>query len=343
MAVESGTFERFNLGSGIGDNVREDLSDVIYNIAPTEVPFQSNAGREKSSTDYKEWLIDDLAAAVNNAHIDGDEFDGDDLDNADRIGNYHQISRKDLIVSRRANIVNKAGRRSEMARQVAKGGKELRRDIETAATMRKVANPGARATAPEAAGVPAWITTNTSFGTGGADPALSSTPNGYPNAAGTVGTARALRESYILGECRAAYEAGGNPNMIMVSPQAKQALSNYLFGSSARVATQYQDQGKMNNGGVSVVGAVDVYITDFEKMDIVPNRFSPKGATASEVFILDTEYWAMSYLDGYHVEEIAQVGDARRRMLIADWTVCSKNEAASAIISGIDDTMAVLS
>ena len=90
MAQSTNTLDRYDLGSGATDNVREDLSDVIYNISPTEVPFQSNAGREKSATDFKEWLIDELADAANNAHIDGDEFEGVALTVADRVGNYHQ-------------------------------------------------------------------------------------------------------------------------------------------------------------------------------------------------------------------------------------------------------------
>ena len=348
MAQSTNTLDRYGLGAGVGDNVREDLSDVIYNISPTEVPFQSNAGREKSATDYKEWLLDELATAANNAHIDGDEFSGDALTVADRVGNYHQISRKDLVVSRRSNIVNKAGRRSEMAYQVAKGGKELRRDIEVAATSRKVAVIGSNSTAPQAAGVPAWITTNLDRGASGTAPSLSGTGSnagsGYPSAVGTAGTERALSEGTILSECRSAYEEGGNPNMVMVPPTLKQSLSSYLFTSSdRRVATPYQDHGKNPRSGVSVVGAVDVYVTDFEVMDIVPNRFSPDSATQSEVFILDTEYWAMSYLDGYHVEDIAKVGDHRRRMLLADWTVCSKNEAASALIADVDNAEAVVS
>ena len=341
MVQSTNTLDRYDLGSGATDNVREDLSDVIYNISPTEVPFQSNAGREKSATDFKEWLIDNLADAANNAHVDGDEFSGVALTVADRVGNYHQISRKDLVVSRRSNIVNKAGRRSEMAYQVAKGGKELRRDIEVAATSRKAAVIGNNTTPPESAGVPAWIRTNDSRGSGASSPTLSSTDSGYPNAVGTAGTARGLTETQILDTCRDAYEEGGNPNMIMVPPVLKQGVSNYLFGSSARIASQYQDQGKSPRGGVSVVGAVDVYVTDFEVMDIVPSRFSPSGTTAAETFVLDTEYWAMSYLDGYHVEDIAKVGDHRRRMLLADWTVCSKNEAASGIIADLNDTTAV--
>ena len=342
MAQSGNTFDRYDLATS-GDNVREDLSDIIYNISPTEVPFTSNVGRETSSNTYKEWMVDSLAAASDNKHIDGDEFSGGALDGSERIGNYHQISRKDLVVSRRANIVNKAGRRSEMAYQIAKRGKELRRDIEHSSLLRKIAVIGTASigSEPESAGVPAWIRTNLIRGTAGTAPALSNTTYGFPNALGTEGATHALSEDDILQISRQAYDQGGSTNMIMLPPQLKQSLSSFLFsGTNRRIATQYQDHGASPRKGVSVVGAVDVYVTDFQVLDIVPNRFSPAG-TETEVMILDTEYWALSYLDGYHIEDIAKVGDHRRRMLLADWTVCSKNEAASGLVGDVGVSMAV--
>ena len=343
MAQDANTFDRYDLGTGAASNVREDFSDVIYNISPTEVPFTTNVGRETSDSDYKEWSVDSLAAARDNKHIDGDEFGGLALDPAERIGNYHQISRKDLVVSRRANKVRKAGRRKEMAYQIAKKGKELRRDVEYAALLRKVAKAGAAGTPSETAGVPAWIRTNASHGATGAAPTLSGGATGYPNSAGTVGTARALSEAMVLSQSRAAYEAGGSPNMVMLPPQLKQGFSNYLFSSAnRRIATPYQDHGKSPKSGVTVVGAVDVYVSDFQVLDLVPNRFSPASNAASEVFVLDTEYWALTYLDGYKNYPIAKIGDHERRMLLVDWGVESQNEGASGIVTAINQSAAVV-
>ena len=236
----------------------------------------------------------------------------------------------------------KAGRKSEIAYQIAKQGKALRRDVEVAITLRKVAVVGNATLAMQSAGLPTWIRTNISRGALGTAPTLSGTTEGYPDGNGTAGSAQALTETDILTVVRLCYDEGGNPNMIMVPPTLKQGLSNYLFTAAARVATQYQDQGSNPRGGVTVVGAVDVYVTDFSILDIVPNRFSPAGATASEVFILDSEYWEVSYLDGYKTETIAKIGDHERRMLLVDWTLCSKNEAASGLVGDVDDTTAVV-
>ena len=44
MAIVSNTFQTYQ---AIGD--REDLSDIIYNISPTDTPFMSAIGKEKAS------------------------------------------------------------------------------------------------------------------------------------------------------------------------------------------------------------------------------------------------------------------------------------------------------
>ena len=332
-------FDRFNLADS-GDNVHEHLTDVIYNISPTEVPLQANISRGSSENTLLEWQLDELAAAdTSNAAIDGADFGSDSSDEAQRIGAYHQISIKYLSVSRRANIVNKAGRKSELAYQIAKKGKELRRDVEAIACLGTQATlQGDAGTASLAPSLGSWIKTNTSRGTSGTDPALSSTTYGQPTTAAGDGTVRALDESLILGLLKDAYVEGGNPNMIMVGPTVKQLVSNYMFGSSARIATQYQDQGASNRGGVSVVGAVDVYVSDYTVLDIVPNRFQRER----DVWILDTEYWEISYLDGYKTETIAKIGDAERRHILVDWTLKSNSEAASAVYADVDSTTAMV-
>jgi len=333
-------FDRFDLG-GSGDNVREDLTDVIYNISPTEVPFQANAGRGSAKNTLHEWQIDELADVdTGNAAIDGEDFGSDDSSEAFRIGVFMQISIKYISVSRRANIVNKAGRKSELAYQIAKKGKELRRDVEAIATLNQATLTGNSTTASLTAGLGAWIKTN-AVRNGGTDPALSNTTFGQPTTAAVDGSVTALTETNILTVLKDAYITGGNPNMIMVGPTVKQLVSNYMFKQdtpTARIATQYQDQGPTNRGGVSVIGAVDVYVSDYTVLDIVPNRFQRER----DVWILDTEYWDITYLDGYKTETIAKIGDAERRHILVDWGVKSHNEAASGTVADVDETTAMV-
>ena len=334
-------FDRFDLATE-GDNVREDLTDVIYNISPTEVPLQANAGRGTALQTLHEWQIDELDAVdTGNAAIDGADFGTDQSSPAQRIGVFMQISIKYIAVSRRANIVNKAGRKSSLAYQIAKQGKSLRRDVEAIACLNQATLQGNSTTASLTAGLGAWIATNTQRGAGGADPALSGGTFGQPTTAATDGTPAALSEADILTVLRDCYIEGGNPNMIMVGPTVKQRISNYMFDQatpSARIATQRQDQGPVNRGGVSVVGAVDVYVSDYTVLDIVPNRFQRER----DVWILDTEYWEISYLDGYKTETIAKIGDAERRHILVDWGLSSLNEAASGVVADVDETVAMV-
>lgn len=331
-------FDRFNLADS-GDNVREDLTNVIYNISPTEVPLQQNIGRGNASNTLKEYQIDELAAAdTSNAAIDGADFGVDSSDEAQRIGFFHQISIKYLAVSRRANIVNKAGRKSELAYQIAKKGKELRRDVEAIATTNQATLQGSSSVASLSPSLSAWIKTNTVRGAGGTDPALSNTTYGQPTTAAGDGTVAALTEDNILQVVRECFVEGGNPNMLMMGPTVKQRFSNYMYGANARIATQYQDQGKSPRGGVTVVGAVDVYVSDFSILDVVPNRFQRER----DVWVLDTEYWEMCYLDGYKTETIAKIGDAERRHILVDWGLKSNNEAASGVVADVDSTTAMV-
>lgn len=338
MAQLSNTHDRYDL-STTGDNVRESLANTIYNIDPTETPFQSmckKSGRSKS--DYEEWLIDGLAtASTSNAHIDGDEFAADALNGAERIGNYHQISKKELLVTRRADKLTKAGRKSEMAYQLAKAGKELKRDMEAILTNNQAVVVGNSSTAPKTAGLPAWLRTNTNRGATGADPTLSSTTYGYPNAAATDGTDRALTEDNLLAEIKNIAVAGGKPTCIMVGPALKQQISKYLFSSNARVATQYQDQGKSPRGGVTTVGSVDYYVSDFGTLEVVYNLFQRED----DCFILDKSMWELTFIDKMLVEELAKTGDAKKKHLICDYALVSRQEAASGIVADIDETAAM--
>lgn len=337
MAQPANAFDRYDLNAN-GDTAREDLTDMIYEISPTETPFMSNASRGTASNTLHEWQIDALAAAVdNNWHIDGDDFAGDALDDPERIGNYCGIQRKDIVVTRRANKVNTAGFRRALAYQIAKKGREMKRDMEASLMANNAAVAGNSTTAPEVAGLPAWLKTNTNRGATGADPALSSTTFGIPTTAATDGTDRALTEDGLLGVIEDIYIAGGDPGVIMCSPTVKRRISNFMFTANSRIATPYQDHGKTPGDGVRVVGAVDVYVSDFGVLEIVPNRFQRDD----DVFVLDMDYWEVAYLDGMQTEEIAKTGDSEKRMLLVDFTLVSKNEAASGIYADVDETAAM--
>jgi hypothetical protein len=313
MAIVANTFTRY---SAIG--IREDLSNVIYNISPEETPFISNIGRENVKNTYFEWQTDSLAAAsASNAALEGDDISSFTAVNpTSRIGNYTQISTKNVVISGTLEALDKAGRRSELTYQLAKLGSELKRDMESALLANQSPVAGNTTTARRTAGLPAFIKTNTSFGTGGADTAGI--------AARTDGTQRAFTEALLKGVIAKVWESGGTPTMLMVGSFNKQAASGFNG-----IATRFRDVPAGQQA--QIVGAADVYVSDFGTVNIVPNRFQ----RARDAFVVDPQYASMAVLRPIQQMELAKTGDAEKRLMLVEYGLKVNNEAAHGIVADL--------
>jgi hypothetical protein len=313
MAIVANTFTRY---SAIG--IREDLSNVIYNISPEETPFISNIGRENVKNTYFEWQTDSLAAAsASNAALEGDDVGSFNAVNpTSRIGNYTQISTKNVIISGTLEALDKAGRRSELTYQLAKLGSELKRDMESALLANQSPVAGNTTTARRTAGLPAFIKTNTSFGTGGADTAGI--------AARTDGTQRAFTEALLKTVIAKVWESGGTPKMLMVGSFNKQAASAFNG-----IATRFRDVPAGQQA--QIVGAADVYVSDFGTVNIVPNRFQ----RARDAFVVDPQYASMAVLRPIQQMELAKTGDAEKRLMLVEYGLKVNNEAAHGIVADL--------
>lgn len=341
MGQFTNTHDRFDLAT-TGDNALDSLADVINMISPTETPFIQRASTQTASNTYEEWLSDALSAAAANAQIEGNTFAADSNQNsAERFGNYLQISWHVISVSRRADRVKKAGRKSEVAYQMRKKGMELKRNKEYALVGGGggvVAAAGNSSTASTLAPLSAWLATNTERGSGGTDPALSSTTYGYPSSVASLdGTDRALTEDGILTLMGNCFTQGGNPTIAMCGVLTKQVFSKYMFGASARIADPYQDHGAKAKGGLTVNGSVSYYVTDYGTLEVIPNRFQRED----DFYILDMDMWAVAYLDDMKVVDIAVTGDSTQKAILSDYTLISKNEKASGIYADVDETAAM--
>ena len=130
MAQPTNTFDTYD---SVGE--REDLSDVIYSISPTDTPFLSSAAKTQATAVLHEWQTDSLAAAsTSNAVIEGDEATLDASTATSRLSNSCQIMDKTVVITGTQEAVDKAGRASEIAYQIAKRAKELKRDMEATLT-----------------------------------------------------------------------------------------------------------------------------------------------------------------------------------------------------------------
>jgi len=317
MAIVANTFTRY---SAIG--IREDLSNVIYNISPEETPFISNIGRESVKNTYYEWQTDSLAAAsAANAALEGDDVSSfAAVSPTARVGNYTQISTKNVVISGTLESVDKAGRRSELTYQLAKLGSELKRDMEAALLANQAAAAGSTTVARRTAGLPAWLTSNTSTGVGGANPTVGSTPT----AARTDGTQRAFTETLLKTVIQSVWTQGGTPKMLMVGPFNKVASSAFTG-----IATRFRDVPAGQQA--QIIGAADVYVSDFGTVNIVPNRFQRDR----DAFVVDPDYASLAVLRPIQQMELAKTGDAEKRLMLVEYGLKVNSQAAHGIIADL--------
>jgi len=310
MALTAGGFSSY---SAIGN--REDLTDMIYNISPTDTPFMSSVGRTKAKAVFHEWQTDSLAAVdTGNAQLEGDDVTPAASTPTVRIGNYCQISRKSVAITGTQEVVDKAGRKSEIAYQIAKRGKELKRDMEAILTQNQGQNAGNTTTARTTRSLESWLSTNDNRGATGADAASATV-------GATDGTQRAFTETILKDVIQKAYTSGGEPSILMVGPVNKQAVSGFTGRTQARQTIDKE----------RIQGAASLYASDFGELKVVPNRFQ-RDRTA---FVLDPEHANVAYLRGFRTEELAKVGDSERRFILAEYALEMCNEAAHGVAADL--------
>ena len=301
---------------------REDLSDVIYNISPTETPFMSSIGKGKATAVYHEWQTDSLAAVnVSNAAVEGATASDATMSPTTRIGNRTQISQKTVKISGTLDSVNKAGRKSEKAYQLAKASSEIKRDMEAILLSNQVAASGNSTTARTLGGLQTWLSSNKSLGTNG-------TAGSGGTTARVTGTDRAFTADQLNAVMQSAYTNGGSPTMLLVTPAQKVVASTFTG-----IATRYRDV--PSNQQAQIINAADVYVSDFGIIQIVPDRFIPNSDNDDCAFLLDTEMASVSYLRPFQTVELAKTGDADLTQLLVEYTLEVKNEAAHGIIADL--------
>jgi hypothetical protein len=315
MAVPSGTTQTYQV---VGR--REDLTDVIHDVTPTETPFMSAIGKGEAKNTFHEWQTDALASASgSNAVIEGDDPGNDSITATVRLGNYTQLSDKVIQVASSQRAATNAGRGDELSYQLMKRSKELKRDIETRLTGNYASVAGAAGTARECAGFEAWIQTNDSRGAGGANTAFS----GGIQAAATDGTQRVYTETLLKDVLQLCWENGGEPSLVMVGAFNKKAMSSF-----AGIADQIRDTG---NKRATIVGAADVYVSDFGQLDIVANRFS----RTRSALVVDPSMWKLCYYQRFKTEDLAKTGHSDRKMLSVEFTLEACNEKSSGCVADL--------
>ena len=314
MAQPTNLTDRFDINT----SVREDLIDKIYNVSPEETPVTTAFGKTTAINTFHEWQRDSLASAnKDNALIDGDDFSAVAVVATERVGNYCQIFSKQPAVSRRANIVKKAGQKTAMAYQKAKLMKEIKRDIEASVLSLNPAVAGNSTTASKSAGAGAMIYTNISSGATGSTPSHTS---GAATTGPTAGTARTFTETLLKTVVALNYNNSG----VIARQVVMSASHKSLFSAFAGIAVNRYQVGKREQG--RIVGGADVYMSDFGELEIVPHYIMSGAVT---VYGFNPEYNNLAFLDGFRSEEMGKSGDSEKQMITADVTLEMLNEKAN--------------
>jgi hypothetical protein len=286
---------------------REDLTDIIYRISPTQTPVLNMASKAKASNTLHEWQVQELAAAAANAQAEGDDLTAKTVTVTARLNNRTQISAKKVVVSGTQQAMNPAGRKDELAYQLSLASLEIKRDMELGLTQNDVL-----ATSPRSSrGLRGWVVDNVNRN--GGTLASYTANTGY-----TAGTQRAFTEAQVKDVLQQVYTAGGEPDMVMLPPAAKQTFSSFTGN-----ATRFD-----KSEDAKLYSSVDFYVSDFGTLQCVPNRFM----AARDVFVLQSDKLAIAYLRPFQTIELAKTGDAEQRELVVEYTLeCRAPKAHGAV------------
>jgi len=300
---------------------REDLSDIIYDISPTQTPFISGIAHTTATATNHEWQTDSLAtASASNAVIEGNDATTTAAIPTVRLGNTTQISDKVPRVTRTQRQVDSAGRGDEMDYQIMKMAKELKRDMESALLANNAKVTGSESVARELAGVESWLATNFDGGVGAA------APTGDGTDVNTPGTNRPFDEADLKTVLASIWDEGGEPDTIMVGSVIKQATSGIVNGGAAGAAQRVVD-----GNSATVQTAIDIYVSDFGSLALIPNRFQVQ----TSMLVLQMDMWAMATLAEFQEEALAKTGDSDRVQILSEYTLEARNEKSSGIITAL--------
>lgn len=260
-----------------------------------------------------DWQTEALPTASSTGQLEGFELSRAASTATVRESNVCQISSRDATVTGSQNASDAAGKKSEMAHQLAIMAKSLKRDMEKTICGNTAKNAGNATTARQTGGFETWIETNVDRGTNG---------SGAGNGAAPVdGTQRAFTEAILKDVQQLCFENGGEPSMLVVGPHVKGVVSGFTGRSSAR---QMIDAN-------TVEASVSVYAGDFGELKVMPSNFS----RARTALFIDPDYAKISYLRDFETIDISTIGDAETKMLIVEYGLECSNEKAHGLAADL--------
>jgi hypothetical protein len=282
--------------------IAEDISDVITNISPTKTPFQTSIGSEKVDNRLFQWQEDSLRTQAANKFLEG--FTATDVARTPTVmrQNYTQIMSDVFKITATADVVKTYGRAKETAYQLAKTGEELKRDLEFTFVGRNgAAVAGAETVTPREMAS-----------------ALNMIDAGNVIAGGTA----ALTETMILNCHRATYDAGGEPEILMIKP------ADALIVAGFAAASGRQRDFASNR---TITNVVDLYVSPWGELKVVINRF----ILSTVAFMYNPDMYKKCVLRNWTREKLAKDGDSERHMVVGEFSLKHKNFKAAGYVNAI--------
>jgi hypothetical protein len=309
-----------------GGALREDLEDIVYDISPMDTWFLNNAGRGSCKSTTHEWLTDSLAAPAANTALEGDAFSAGTRVLPSRLKNYTSISRKDFEVTGTSRAVDNAGMADLMGYHAARAAKELKRDIETMLLGNYPASAGTSVSPRISAGVGNWLYTNNHYKISGQTLVTTAAPaSGFAtgNVVSAAGSATAFLVADLNGMLSQAWSCGGEVDTILTTSGVYTTISAFTG-----LATRFRDV--QSRSQAQIIGAADVYVSNYGSHNIRLSRYIP----ATYVYALDMSTWSVNYLRKFQTVEIAKIGDADRKTILAEYTLVAKTPLANTKVTG---------
>ena len=316
MAQLNNTYDSYSI-----KGIKEDLSDVIYNITPDDTPLYSACKKTKAKNTLVEWQTDTLRSSGANAHIEGDETAFEAATATTRLNNRTQIFKNAVIIADTDEGLSKAGRAKEMAYQTLKIAREQKLDIEKALFANNAAVAGSSSAARELAGLGAWVKTNVNFDSTGSTTAGANPTGDGSDARTDNDTERAFSQTLFDDVMQKVWTSGGNPDRVYLSPTNMNVALDFDGGGNSRR--------NIDAARETVYNSVDVYVTPWGTVEFTPSR----ECRGKDVYILQSDMWEVAVLRGTKNTEMAKTGDATKRQVVTELTLCAKNEASSGLVA----------
>ena len=298
--------------------IREDLSNIIYDVDPTATPFYTKCAKATASNTLFEWMTQNLRNATTNANIEGADTVAEAVVPTVRLGGRTQIFKNAVVISDTDNApsLDNAGRAREMSYQTLLIAKEQKLDIELALFANTPNAAGSNITARTLGGVPSWLITNVDFNAAGG----GANPTGDGTDARTDGTQRAFTQGQFDEVNQEVWTSGGDAQTCYLSPFQMNVALGFEGNNNQRSSVQAGDQ--------KVINSLAVYVSPWGTLQFMPSREN----RSRDVFMLKDDMWSVHVLRPTKNVELAKTGDSTMRQVTTELGLCSKNQQASGAV-----------